>query len=126
MLHRVDWRFASHSQSHLLSLTGAERDTVCAATLTEVKDLRRESRDLKEVVAEQAVDLRLLKRSMLGPSRDIAERCPVGQWDMTGICRVASRRLAIAAPNRHGFGTAFPSRCKKSDLSPLELAVHYH
>jgi len=53
-------------------------DTARAATSTEVKDLRRESRDLKEVVAEQALELRLLKKSMIGPSRDIAKRCPAG------------------------------------------------
>ncbi len=41
-------------------------DTARAATSTEVKDLRREARDLKEVVAEQALELRLLKKSMLG------------------------------------------------------------
>ncbi len=41
-------------------------DTVRAATSTEVKDLRREARDLKEVVAEQALELRLLKKSMIG------------------------------------------------------------
>jgi len=29
-----------------------------------VKDLRREARELKEVVAEQALELRLLKKSM--------------------------------------------------------------
>ena len=34
-----------------------------AATSTEVKDLRRESRDLKEVVAEQALELRLRKKA---------------------------------------------------------------
>ena len=39
-------------------------DTARAATSSEVKDLRRESRDLKEVVAEQALELRLLKKSM--------------------------------------------------------------
>ncbi len=38
-------------------------DTARAATSTEVKDLRRESRDLKEVVAEQALELRLLKKA---------------------------------------------------------------
>ena len=54
-------------------LTG---DTARAATSTEVKDLRRESGDLKEVVAEQALELRLLKKSMIAPSRDIAKRCP--------------------------------------------------
>ena len=40
-------------------------DTARAATSTEVKDLRREARDLKEVVAEQALGLRLLKKSMI-------------------------------------------------------------
>ena len=37
-------------------------DTARAATSTEIKDLRREARDLKEVVAEQAFELRLLKK----------------------------------------------------------------
>ena len=48
-------------------LTG---DTARAATSTEVKALRREARDLKEVVAEQALELRLLKKSMLGDGGD--------------------------------------------------------
>ena len=38
-------------------------DTARAATSDEVKDLRRESRDLKEVVAEQTLELRLLKKA---------------------------------------------------------------
>ena len=37
-------------------------DTARAATSDEVKDLRREARELKEVVAEQALELRLLKK----------------------------------------------------------------
>ncbi len=41
-------------------------DTARAATSDEVKDLRRESQILKEVVAEQTLDLRLLKKSMIG------------------------------------------------------------
>ena len=41
-------------------------DTIRGATTDEVKDLRREARDLKEVVAEQTLELRLLKKSMLG------------------------------------------------------------
>ena len=45
-------------------------DTARAATSTEVKDLRRESRDLKEVVAEQALELRLLKKSMIADGED--------------------------------------------------------
>jgi transposase len=40
-------------------------DTARAATTDEVKHLRRETRDLKEVVAEQALELRLLKKSMI-------------------------------------------------------------
>src|SRR5450432_2611155 len=40
-------------------------DTSRAATSVEVKDLRRESLALKEVVAEQALELRLLKKSMI-------------------------------------------------------------
>jgi transposase len=42
-------------------------DTARAATSSEVNDLRKEARDLKEVVAEQALELRLLKKSMIGP-----------------------------------------------------------
>ena len=38
-------------------------DTSRAATTDEVKDLRREARDLKEVVAEQTLELRLLKKA---------------------------------------------------------------
>ena len=36
-------------------------DTSRAATTDEVKDLRRKARDLKEVVAEQTLEMRLLK-----------------------------------------------------------------
>ena len=38
-------------------------DTARAATTDEVKELRREARDLKEVVAEQMLELRLLKKA---------------------------------------------------------------
>ena len=38
-------------------------DTARAATSIEVRDLRREARALKEVVAEQALELRLLKKA---------------------------------------------------------------
>ena len=40
-------------------------DTTREANTHEVKGLRREARDLKEVVAEQTLELRLLKKSML-------------------------------------------------------------
>lgn len=39
-------------------------DTAREANTGEVKSLRKEARDLKEVVAEQALELRLLKKSM--------------------------------------------------------------
>jgi transposase len=46
-------------------------DTARAATTDEVKALRQEARALKEVVAEQALELRLLKKSMLA---DVGDR----------------------------------------------------
>jgi len=45
-------------------------DTARSATTDEVKDLRREAHDLKEVVAEQTLELRLLKKSMIGDGGD--------------------------------------------------------
>ncbi len=45
-------------------------DTARAASTEEVKDLRREARALKEVVAEQTLEMRLLKKSMLGDGED--------------------------------------------------------
>ena len=45
-------------------------DAARAATTDEVKALRHEARTLKEVVAEQALELRLLKRSMTGAGAD--------------------------------------------------------
>ena len=48
-------------------LTG---DTARAATSGEVKDLRRQAQELKAVVAEQALELRLLKKSMIADGGD--------------------------------------------------------
>ena len=45
-------------------------DTARAATSDEVKDLRRESRDLKECVADLTLENRLLKKSMTGLGDD--------------------------------------------------------
>ena len=45
-------------------------DTARAANTEEVKDLRREARALKEVVAEQTLEMRLLKKSMLADGED--------------------------------------------------------
>ena len=46
-------------------------DTARAANTDEVKELRQEARDLKEVVAEQTLELRLLKKSMIADGEDI-------------------------------------------------------
>jgi transposase len=45
-------------------------DMARAATSSEVTDLRREAGALKEVVAEQALELRLLKKSMIADGGD--------------------------------------------------------
>ena len=45
-------------------------DTARPATTSEVKDLKRQALELKEVVAEQALELRLLKKSMTGDGGD--------------------------------------------------------
>ena len=47
-------------------------DTARAATSDEVKALRREAQELKEVVAEQALELRLLKKRMIADGGDEA------------------------------------------------------
>ena len=41
-------------------------DATVSIDPSQVTELRREARDLKEVVAEQALELRLLKKSMTG------------------------------------------------------------
>ena len=45
-------------------------DTSRGANSDEVRDLRREARDLKEVVAEQMLEMRLLKKSMIADGGD--------------------------------------------------------
>jgi len=45
-------------------------DTARATNSDEVRDLRKEARDLKEVVAEQMLENRLLKKSMIGDGGD--------------------------------------------------------
>ena len=45
-------------------------DTARAATTDEVKQLRRQTRDLKEGVDEQALELRILKKSMIADGGD--------------------------------------------------------
>ena len=45
-------------------------DTARSATSDEVKALRRESRDLKEALADLTLENRLLKKSMIGDGGD--------------------------------------------------------
>jgi transposase len=45
-------------------------DTARQATSEEIKDLRREMRDLKELVAELSIENRLLKKSMIADGGD--------------------------------------------------------
>ena len=45
-------------------------DTARQATSGEVKDLKREMRDMKELVAELSLENRLLKKSMIGDAGD--------------------------------------------------------
>ena len=47
-------------------------DTARQANTGEVKDLRREMRDMKELVADLALENRLLKKSMIGDGGDDA------------------------------------------------------
>ena len=47
-------------------------DTARAATSGEVKDLRRQAQELKAVVAEQALELRLLKKSRIADTSAIS------------------------------------------------------
>ncbi len=58
-------------------------DTAREATSDEVRSLRRETRDLKEALAETLLENRLLKKSMLGDGDDpqrSSQRLAVGAW----------------------------------------------
>ena len=69
MVQRTSWTLAVNAVGPSDLTTGKRRlagGTARAATTDEVKDLRREARDLKEVVAEQTLELRLFKKSMSG------------------------------------------------------------
>ena len=118
-------------------------DTARAASTSEVKGPRREADDLKEVVAGQALERRLLKEGMPGDGGEDAwgiphprswgssgwlrdHLCRPGEpWTgraspgphsiagMIGICLAAPGLRRIVAPNPHGSGTVFPSPCAR-------------
>ena len=67
-------------------------DTARAATSDEVKVLRKEARDLKEVVAEQALELRILKKTYGSPR--LQAFCSFG----SSICTNVSRLKNVSWP----------------------------
>ena len=89
-------------------------DTAWSATTSEVKDLKRQAQELKEVVAEQALELRLLKKSMTGDGGDVdAERRFAMTHEVPRVRKardcpprraVASARAAHTGETRHSAG----------------------
>ena len=69
-------------------------DTAQAANTDEVKDLRREARDLKEVVAEQTLELRLLKKGCWAMGTNTNEVFCI--WEAGD--HPAGRRIASVGP----------------------------
>src|SRR6476661_22996 len=84
-------------------------DTARAATTDEVKQLRREAQDLKEVVAEQALELRLLKKSMIGDGGRPTMRLPASEkLEIISlvehrICRLGERCRCSGSSRRHSI-----------------------
>ena len=74
-------------------------DTARAATSSEVKDLRRQAQELKEVVAEQALELRLLKKTYGPPRRQAVSAI----WSDSLHQRIRSRGPAPAKMEVRAF-----------------------
>ncbi len=66
-------------------------DTARAATSGEVKELRRQAQELKAVVAEQALELRLLKKSMIADG-EAAELSLVPDGGLMESLRVQAKK----------------------------------
>jgi len=81
-------------------------DTARAATSGEVKDLRRETAALKEVVADLTLENRLLKKSMNGDGEDEALRYPASRrprsssWSSSHTCRPSARWTSSGSRER--------------------------
>lgn len=86
--------------------TGKRRfsgDTARAATSSEVKHLRRQAQEPNEVVAEQALELRLLKNVWSAPSARVKFGCPVGSastYPVSGLPRLRWRSVQ-SGPHKH-------------------------
>jgi hypothetical protein len=78
-------------------------DTARAATSSEVADLRCEARALKEVVAEQVLELRLLKKRMARPVRKSEDRMAGSVCtNVSGLGGPRPRwRFARSRPHKH-------------------------
>jgi transposase len=65
-------------------------DTAREASSGEVKELRREARALKEVVAEQTLEIRLLKKSVTGADAEHMTLTDFSscRWIAAGCCRL--------------------------------------
>jgi len=81
-------------------------DTSCAANSDEVRDLRREARDLKEVVAEQMLENRLLKKSMIGDGGDEELDIPLQKSSRSS----GSLSAHIYLPSKPWTGWALPGQ----------------
>jgi len=101
-------------------------DTARAATSDEVKALRQEARALKEVAAEQALELRLLKRSMIADGADREGDTPPPRssrssaWSRAPTCRCAAPWQAWASRRRRsiaGMTSTAPAAPRRSRTS---------
>ena len=64
-------RLSHNPRLHLFRPAAASRTTCASIREEHNRTIHGEARDLKEVVAEQTLELRLLKKSMLGDGDDL-------------------------------------------------------
>ena len=84
-------------------------DTARAATTDEVKGLRRESTALKEVVADQALEIRLLKKAYLRMGKTPNEVSRIGEDRDHQNCRAITPTCAQdAGADRCAAGHVLP------------------
>ena len=86
-------------------------DTARAANADEVKGLRREAKDLKEVVAEQTLELRLLKKACttVGAITNEISRVRRSATGMISICSAERLDCRINLPSQNTSGTECPT-----------------
>ena len=102
-------------------------DTARQASSGEVKELRSEMRDLKEALAEQILENRLLKKSMTGDGGDGALGTPrprswrSSAWSNAPTCRSAARSTSWGFHRRRftgGMTATGPSARPASPIAP--------